>query len=246
MNDEKAFFPKGAENFCGKKPKEEQAQKEITSPQQAVEALKKLNPDAKIELSTDVDDYDPELKMSVSQRISDFGGEINGIYSSVPPQELIIPNGLAYTKKNGWTNKHLTKGTYFALKARVFPGTDISKYPQFFEKPKEEQAQKEITSPQQAVEALKKLNPDAKIELSTDVDDYDPELKMSVSQRISDFGGEINGIYSSVPPQELIIPNGLAYTKKNGWTNKHLTKGTYFALKARVFPGTDISKYRKV
>ncbi len=72
----------------------------LTNIKEVIEELKKLNPDAEIEL-VDEDTY---------------VGSIRRLKLSVPAEELALPYGFEYNEKNGITNKHHTDdGSYISL-----------------------------------------------------------------------------------------------------------------------------------
>lgn len=108
------------------------SQSNITDVYQLVNELIKLNPDAEISIA------DPKFAPQDS------------IYSSIPIDRLVLPEGFYHNDKNGLTNKHNTESGLY-VNAEVKNINDISKTD------KNKLIQKEILADSNKVEALRNI-----------------------------------------------------------------------------------------
>ena len=134
-------------------------------------------------------------------------------YSSVPVDQLVLPEGFYYNDKNGITNKHNTQtGAYCALEVEDLAMADERTL--MPKKPKVKDVS-QSTNLYEIAEVIQQLNPNAEIRVA------DMGLDSMATQRF----------YSSVPVDQLVLPEGFYYNDKNGITNKHNTQtGAYCAL----------------
>lgn len=157
---------------------------------QLINEIRKLNPNVEIRVG------DPNFDSLASSRI----------FSSVPLEQLKLPEGYYSNEKNGITNKHNTiSGLYTSLSVeslddmvvgQTLPSVDASR-------------PLETTNAKDIAIALQKLNPGVSIRLSN------PELDPQFNEKI----------YCSVPVSELALPEPFYYNEKNGLTNKHTSLG---------------------
>lgn len=170
---------------------------------QLINEIRKLNPKVEIRIG------DPQFDTRARDRI----------FSSIPLEQLKLPEGYYSNLKNGITNKHNTdSGMYTSLSVEsldnisvglTLPPVDVSE-------PLETTDIKEIAI------ALQKLNPGVSIKLSNP--DLDPQYQSK--------------IYCSVSVNDLALPQPFYYNDKNGLTNKHVSKsGLYTSIDVK-----DLSK----
>jgi|GEM_PF-5183819 len=163
---------------------------------QLINEIRKLNPNVEIRVG------DPQFDSLASERI----------FSSVPMEQLKLPEGYYSNEKNGITNKHNTEtGLYTTLSVeslddmvvgQTLPSVDASK-------------PLETTNVEEIAIALQRLNPGVSIRLSN------PELDSEAYRKI----------YCSVPVSDLALPQPFYYNEKNGITNKHQSAtGQYAAI----------------
>ena len=193
--DERTLMPK--------KPKVKDVS-QSTNLYEIAEVIQQLNPNAEIRVA------DMGLDSMATQRF----------YSSVPVDQLVLPEGFYYNDKNGITNKHNTQtGMYCALEVE-----DLSKADERTLMPKKLKVKdvSQSTNLYEIAEVIQQLNPNAEIRVA------DMGLDSMATQRF----------YSSVPVDQLVLPEGFYYNDKNGITNKHNTQtGMYCALEVE-----DLSK----
>ena len=192
--DERTLMPK--------KPKVKDVS-QSTNLYEIAEVIQQLNPNAEIRVA------DMGLDSMATQRF----------YSSVPVDQLVLPEGFYYNDKNGITNKHNTQtGMYCALEVE-----DLSKADERTLMPKKPKVKdvSQSTNLYEIAEVIQQLNPNAEIRVA------DMGLDSMATQRF----------YSSVPVDQLVLPEGFYYNDKNGITNKHNTQtGMYCALEVEVKP----------
>ena len=162
------------------------------------EVIQQLNPNADIRVANMA--YD-------SQATSRF-------YSSVPMEQLVLPEGFYVNEKNGITNKHNTQsGMYCTLRVE-----DLSLADERTLMPKRKQVKdvSQSTNLYEIAEVIQQLNPNAEIRVANMA--YDSQAT--------------NRFYSSVPVEQLVLPEGFYVNEKNGITNKHNTQsGMYCTLR---------------
>ncbi len=170
---------------------------------QLINEIRKLNPDVEIRIGDER--FDREAR--------------NRIFSSVPIQQLKLPEGYYSNEKNGITNKHNAEnGLYTQLSVEslddmvvglTMPNVDVSK-------------NLESTDVREIAIALQKLNPGVTIKL------INPSYENVLDKKI----------YCNVSAKELALPVPFYYDEKNGITNKHASKtGLYTTINVE-----DISK----
>ena len=144
--------------------------------------------------------------------------EYKMFYCSVPGDQLKLPEDLEYNEKNGITNKHNTDGVYnISIRVEEIPQEGDIRF-----LPEEIEDVSQSTSLLDVTKVIQQLNPYAEIRLGS--------IKDPIRHR---------RIYSSVSPEQLILPEGFYYNSKNGITNKHRTEsGIYCAF--------DVSDLRSV
>ena len=130
------------------------------------------------------------------------------IYSSVPLDRLVLPEGY-YTDDKDITNRHRTKtGLYCSIRVDDLALADESTL-----KPKIKEIS-QTTNIDEIRDALQELNPNAEIRVT------DLVLSPSLDRKI----------YSSVPLDELVLPDGF-YIDDRDITNRHRTRtGLYCSI----------------
>lgn len=170
---------------------------------QLINEIRKLNPGVEIRIGDER--FDREAR--------------SRIFSSVPMQQLKLPEGYYSNEKNGITNKHNAEnGLYTQLSVEslddmvvglTMPNVDVSK-------------NLESTDVREIAIALQKLNPGVTIKL------INPSYENVLDKQI----------YCNVSAKELALPAPFYYDEKNGITNKHTSKtGLYTTINIE-----DISK----
>ena len=161
---------------------------------QLINEIRKLNPNIEIRVG------DPQFDSLAGERI----------FSSVPMEQLRLPEGYYSNDKNGITNKHNTEsGLYTTLSVesldnmvvgQTLPSVNANK-------------PLETTNVEEIAIALQRLNPGVSIRLSN------PELDPEAYRKI----------YCSVPISDLALPQPFYYNDKNGITNKHQSASGQYA-----------------
>lgn len=170
---------------------------------QLINEIRKLNPGVEIRIGDER--FDREAR--------------SRIFSSVPMNQLKLPEGYYSNEKNGITNKHNAEnGLYTQLSVEslddmvvglTMPNVDVSK-------------NLESTDVREIAIALQKLNPGVTIKL------INPSYENVLDKQI----------YCNVSAKELALPAPFYYDEKNGITNKHTSKtGLYTTINIE-----DISK----
>lgn len=170
---------------------------------QLINEIRKLNPGVEIRIGDER--FDREAR--------------SRIFSSVPMNQLKLPEGYYSNEKNGITNKHNAEnGLYTQLSVEslddmvvglTYPNVDVSK-------------NLESTDVREIAIALQKLNPGVTIKL------INPSYENVLDKQI----------YCNVSAKELALPVPFYYDEKNGITNKHTSKtGLYTTINIE-----DISK----
>lgn len=170
---------------------------------QLINEIRKLNPGVEIRIGDER--FDREAR--------------SRIFSSVPMNQLKLPEGYYSNEKNGITNKHNAEnGLYTQLIVEslddmvvglTMPNVDVSK-------------NLESTDVREIAIALQKLNPGVTIKL------INPSYENVLDKQI----------YCNVSAKELALPAPFYYDEKNGITNKHTSKtGLYTTINIE-----DISK----
>lgn len=163
---------------------------------QLINEIRKMNPGVEIRIG------DPNFDSRARDRI----------FSSIPLEQLKLPEGYYSNDKNGITNKHNSEtGVYTSLSVeslsnmvvgQTYPNVDASKL-------------LETTNVREIAIALQKLNPGVNIKLSLPA--YDTQATSK--------------IWCDVAMNELALPEPFYSNGKNGITNKHYSQnGMYVTI----------------